>query len=209
MCFHPDRCNILSVTKSRRKYYHALHGQMLKAVNSTHCLGVNWPQMPPGRHINITNKTSRTLGSGKNPKDQLLFSKRQGLHGSCHTSPGICKLCLAPKQHQADQLPRVCTAKGSIVTPSKYQVTIPVSQKPIIPIPSYTQEGSCHSDYRKFSFFPTQSRIGMTSVRMWLLHPPLRLFVHVFQNQYLQSRPCPPPPSPWVVLMMAPPPPSQ
>ena len=40
-------------------------------------------------------------------------------------------------------------------------------------------------------FTPTQSRIGMVSLRMWLLHPPLRLSVHVFQNQYPQSRPCP------------------
>ena len=35
MCFHPDRCDILSVTKSKRKHYHALHVQMLKSVNST------------------------------------------------------------------------------------------------------------------------------------------------------------------------------
>ena len=75
----------------------------------------HWPQMPPGRHINITNKASRTLGSGKNPEDRLLFSKRQGLQGSCHTSPWICKLYLAPKQHQPDQPSRVCTAKGSMV----------------------------------------------------------------------------------------------
>ena len=40
MCFHLDRCDILSVTKSKRKHYHALHGQMLKSVNSTHFLGV-------------------------------------------------------------------------------------------------------------------------------------------------------------------------
>ena len=40
MCFHPDRCDILSVTQSKRKHYHALHGQMLKSVNSTHFLGV-------------------------------------------------------------------------------------------------------------------------------------------------------------------------
>ena len=40
MCFHLDRCDILSVTKSKRKIYHALHGQMLKSVNSTHFLGV-------------------------------------------------------------------------------------------------------------------------------------------------------------------------
>ena len=73
------------------------------------------PQMPPGKHINITNKASRTLGSGKNPEDRLLFSKRQGLQGSCHTSPGIYKLYLAPKQHQPDYPPRVCTAKGSMV----------------------------------------------------------------------------------------------
>ena len=35
-------------------------------------------------------------------------------------------------------------------------------------------------------FTPTQ--LGL---EMWLLHPPLRLSVHVFQNQYPQSRPCP------------------
>ena len=40
MCFHLDRCDILSVTKSKRKYYYALHGQMLKSVNTTHYLGV-------------------------------------------------------------------------------------------------------------------------------------------------------------------------
>ena len=40
MCFHLDRCDILSVTKSKRKHYYALHGQMLKSVNSTHFLGV-------------------------------------------------------------------------------------------------------------------------------------------------------------------------
>ena len=40
MCFHLDRCDIPSVTKSKRKHYHALHGQMLKSVNSTHFLGV-------------------------------------------------------------------------------------------------------------------------------------------------------------------------
>ena len=117
----------------------------------------HWPQTPPGRHINITNKASRTLGSGKNPEDRLLFSKRQGLQvqGSCHTCPGICKLYLAPKQHQADQPPRVCTAKGSMVDTTetlgwpylqhrcrKARLVntrwLPVSQEPIIPIPCYT-----------------------------------------------------------------------
>ena len=40
MCFHLDRCDVLSVNnKSKRKYYHALHGQMRKSVNSTHYLG--------------------------------------------------------------------------------------------------------------------------------------------------------------------------
>ena len=103
-----------------------------------------------------SDHSSRTLGSRKNTEDRLLFSKRQGLQvqGSCHTSPlpslislmvsvdvkhhvylltyaspGICKLCLAPKQHQADQPPRVCTAKGSMVdtteTVSYTHLTLP------------------------------------------------------------------------------------
>ena len=107
MCFHLDRCDILSVPKSKRKHYHALHGQMLKSVNSTHFLGVTLTSDTTWETYQITNKASRTLGSGKNPEDRLLFSKRQGLQvqGSCHTSPGICKLYLAPKQYQADQPP--------------------------------------------------------------------------------------------------------
>ena len=38
---------------------------------------------------------------------------------------------------------------------------------------------------------PTQSRIRMTSLRMWLLHLPLSLSDHVFQNEYPESRPLP------------------
>ena len=115
MCFHLDRCDILSVTKSKRKHYHALHGQMLKSVNSTHFLGVTLTSDTTWE--TYQHQASRTMGSGKNPEDRLLFIKRQGLQvqSSCHTSPGICKLYLAPKQHQADQPPRVCTAKGSMV----------------------------------------------------------------------------------------------
>ena len=180
----------------------------------------HWPQMPPGRHINITNKASRTLGSGKNPEDRLLFSKRQGLQvrSSCHTNPGICKLYLAPKQHQADQPPRVCTAKGSMVDTTEMLQDVnnmlttlgwPYLQhrcrkarlvntrwlsqyhkSPSFPFPVIP---SAHLSSVVLttgsSFSPTQSRIEMTSLRMWLLHPPLRLFVHVFQN--LWSRPCP------------------
>ena len=104
MCFHLDRCDILSVTKSNRKHY------------QVPCSA--WPDAQVSQQYSLLGcHTSRTLGSGKNPEDRLLFSKRQGLQvqGSCHTSPGICKLYLAPKQHQADQLPRVCTAKGSMV----------------------------------------------------------------------------------------------
>ena len=185
----------------------------------------HWPQTPPGRHINITNKASRTLGSGKNPEDRLLFSKRQGLQvqGSCHTSPGICKLYLAPNniklinrlesvQQKAawwtpqrccrisnvnnmlttlgwPYLQHRCRKAGLVKTRwlSQYHKS-PSFPFPVIPS---AHMSSVVLTTGSSPFSPMQSRIEMTSLRMWLLHPPLRLFVHVFQNQYLQSRPCP------------------
>ena len=178
---------------------------------------LHWLQTPPGRLINITNKTSRTLGFGKNPEDQLFFSKRQLSHQS-----GVCKLYLGPK-HQADQLTRVCTAKGSIAhtteMPQQIQCQQHAGNAGLTISPTWAQESktgnfykfhhqqgsiasdtkwipgycpsvtrahhshsllypvtSCQTDYRKFSFFWMQSRIGMTSLRMWTAAPTLETF---------------------------------
>ncbi len=110
MCFHPDRCDVLSVTKSKRKYYHVLHGQMLKSVNSTHYLGVTLTS-----DTTWDTSTSPTRQAGPWVLGRTLKIGSSLVKGSCHISPGICKLYLGPKQHQADQPPRVCTAKGSMV----------------------------------------------------------------------------------------------
>ena len=110
MCFHQDRCDVLSVTKSKRKYYHVLHGQML--VSQQYSLLGCYTDF---RHHLGDTSTSPTRQAGPWVLGRTLKIGSSLVKGSCHTSPGICKLYLGPKQHQADQPPRVCTAKGSMV----------------------------------------------------------------------------------------------
>ena len=66
MRFHPDKCEVLHFTKSKRKHYHqhTLHSQTLKSVNSTRYLGITLTSDATWKtHINnINNKASRTLG---------------------------------------------------------------------------------------------------------------------------------------------------
>jgi hypothetical protein len=66
MSFHPDKCNIMTISKKRTNIVHdySLHNQILKRVTSVKYLGctinsdLNWSD-----HIqNITNKSNRTLG---------------------------------------------------------------------------------------------------------------------------------------------------
>ena len=187
----------------------------------------HWPQTPPGRHINITNKASRTLGSGKNPEDRLLFSKRQGLqvqkavvtpgleYASSIWHPNNIKLINrleSVQQKAAWWTPQRC-CRISIVNNMLTTLGWPYLQhrcrkarlvntrwlsqyrkSPSFPFPVIPSAhlSSVVLTTGSSPFSPRQSRIEMTSLRMWLLHPPLRLFVHIFQNQYLWSRPCPP-----------------
>ena len=67
------------------------------------------------RHHLGDTSTSPTRQAGPWVLGRTLKIGSSLVKGSCHTSPGICKLYLGPKQHQADQPPRVCTAKGSMV----------------------------------------------------------------------------------------------
>ena len=67
-------------------------------------------------HLGDTSTSpTRQAGPWVLGRSLKISSSLVKLKGSCHTSPGICKLCLGPKQHQADQLPRVCRPKGSMV----------------------------------------------------------------------------------------------
>ena len=66
MAFHPDKCNVLSITRKKKPIDHAymLHNQILQHVTSAKYLGVTFnTDMDFGQHINtITNKASSTLG---------------------------------------------------------------------------------------------------------------------------------------------------
>ena len=173
MCFHLDRCDILSVTKSKRKHYHALHGQMLKPVNSTHFLGVT-----------LTSDTTwETYQHHLKSKQKAAWWTPQRCCRISNVTNMLTTLGWPYLQHRCRKARLVNTRWLS-----QYHKS-PSFPFPVIPS-AYLSSVVLTTGSSPFS--PTQSRIEMTSLRMWLLHPPLRLFVHVFQNQYLWSRPCPP-----------------
>ena len=66
MAFHPDKCNVLSITRKKKPIDHAyiLHNHILEHVTSAKYLGVTFnTEMDFGQHINtISNKASSTLG---------------------------------------------------------------------------------------------------------------------------------------------------
>ncbi|KAK3085883.1 hypothetical protein FSP39_009995 [Pinctada imbricata] len=66
MAFHPDKCNVLSISKSKNpiKYDYKLHGQTLKHVNKAKYLGVTvQSDLKWNTHVNnITQKANKTLG---------------------------------------------------------------------------------------------------------------------------------------------------
>ena len=66
MAFHPDKCNVLSISKSKDpiKFNYSLHGQILEHVNSAKYLGVTiQSDLKWNTHINnISKKANSTLG---------------------------------------------------------------------------------------------------------------------------------------------------
>lgn len=66
MHFHPDKCNVLSMTqkKNRIHYSYKLHGHVLESVDSSKYLGVTLQNnLKWDKHINtITSKANQTLG---------------------------------------------------------------------------------------------------------------------------------------------------
>ena len=66
MAFHPDKCNVLSISKSKNpiKFNYSLHGQVLEYVTSAKYLGVTiQSDLKWNTHINnISKKANNTLG---------------------------------------------------------------------------------------------------------------------------------------------------
>ena len=48
MCFHPDKCNILSISSKQKPVTYKLHGHILKTTDSTKYLGVTLNQISNG-----------------------------------------------------------------------------------------------------------------------------------------------------------------
>ena len=65
MCFHPDKCNILSLSQKQKpiQYTYKLHGHSLEKTDSTKYLGVILQSnLKWDKHINnITSKANQTL----------------------------------------------------------------------------------------------------------------------------------------------------
>ena len=66
MCFHPDKCNVLSATQKQKhvKFIYKLHGHSFEKADSTKYLGVTLQSnLKRVKHINIiTSKANQTLG---------------------------------------------------------------------------------------------------------------------------------------------------
>ena len=66
MEFHPDKCKVLSISRSKNpiKFDYTLHGYKLEHVTNAKHLGVTFNnKLTWDDHIsNITNKANRTLG---------------------------------------------------------------------------------------------------------------------------------------------------
>ena len=63
MCFHPDKCNILSTSYKPVEFTYKLHGHILEKTDSTKYLGVTLQSnLKWDKHINnITSKANQTL----------------------------------------------------------------------------------------------------------------------------------------------------
>ena len=66
MAFHPDKCNVLSITRNKHpiKHIYTLHGQVLQYTDKAKYLGVTiQSDLKWNSHVNnICNKANRTLG---------------------------------------------------------------------------------------------------------------------------------------------------
>ena len=66
MCFHPDKCNVLSITQKQKsiKFTYKLHGHSLEKTDSTKYLGITLQSnLKWDKHTNsITSKANQTLG---------------------------------------------------------------------------------------------------------------------------------------------------
>ena len=86
MCFHPDKCNVLSITQKQKtiKFTYKLQCHSLEKADSTKYLGITLQSnLKWDKHINnITSKTNQTLGflcrncNGTNSHHLLLLLKQ-------------------------------------------------------------------------------------------------------------------------------------
>ena len=110
MEFHPEKCNVLRVTRSRSPSIvnYTLHGTNLKSTESTKYLGVTLTKdLTWGKHIDIIRAKAN---------QQLAFVRRNIRTRSSSTKEKlfntICCDCLGPAHLQAETLARDGTTKS-------------------------------------------------------------------------------------------------
>ena len=116
MEFHPEKCNVLRVTRSRSPsmFNYTLHGTNLKSTESTKCLGVTLTKdLTWGKHIDIIRaKANQQLAFVRRNIRTRSSSTKEKLFNTLVRPHLECCDCLGPAHLQAETLARDGTTKS-------------------------------------------------------------------------------------------------
>ena len=100
MAFHPDKCNVISVTRNKKpiKFNDTLHGHTLDLVTKAKFLGVTISSdLKWESHIkNITKKANNTLGFLGELEHKLSIHERASIQVPSQTITRVDLLCMGP-----------------------------------------------------------------------------------------------------------------
>ena len=129
MDFQPDKCSVLSITRSRQSNLHqyVLHGKTFQSVTSTKYLGVTlqhdtkWDQ----HTNNVITKASKTLTFlrrnlkiGSTKTKELAYKVLQ----VCKTSSGIRQYCLGPPHKEGHLKDEMIERRAKRFVPQDYHL---------------------------------------------------------------------------------------
>ena len=132
MEFHPDKCSVLSITRSKTPihYEYQLHGQPLEHVKSAKYLGVTiQSDLKWTTHVNtVTNKANRTLGFLlRNLKISSPAIKEKAYKSLVRRSPEYASSVWDPYTENLANQVEMVQRRAARFTLNRYQYTASVS----------------------------------------------------------------------------------